>query len=102
MLRSLLLLLLTGFFTTAIAQTATVSGYVRDAQNGEPLIQATIVSSLAGSGTVGTVTNRYGYYSFYASGYRFAPATLLLRRLRSADVAPRIAAGYGGERRTHR
>ncbi len=42
-------------------QLHTVSGYVRDAQTGEPLIQATVLNL---SGGQGIATNRYGFYSF--------------------------------------
>jgi hypothetical protein len=41
-------------------EKATVSGYVRDAADGEALIGATVMASPAG---VGTVSNAYGFYS---------------------------------------
>lgn len=49
-----------GVSLTALAQDATVKGYVRDAANGETLIGATVV--VEGAGT-GTTTNAYGFYS---------------------------------------
>ena len=58
MLRPLLILLLTGALHSAHAQT--LSGYVRDAQSGEPLIQATVLNRATGTGVA---TNRYGFYS---------------------------------------
>ena len=58
MLRPLLILLLTGALHSAYAQT--LSGYVRDAQTGEPLIQATVLNRATGTGVA---TNRYGFYS---------------------------------------
>jgi hypothetical protein len=60
MLRLLLLFLLTSFFASAVAQSVTVSGYLRDGESGEPLISATVYHSL---GKQGTATNRYGFYS---------------------------------------
>jgi outer membrane receptor for ferrienterochelin and colicin len=54
----LAVLLLPAF--TLIAQNFTLSGYVRDASNGESLIGATVY--LADSQT-GTTTNTYGFYS---------------------------------------
>lgn len=45
---------------TLSAQKATLSGYVRDAGNGETLIGAT---ALVRSTTTGTSTNEYGFYS---------------------------------------
>ena len=61
-----LLLLLPAIFLSAstFAQTYTVSGYVRDGQSGEPLIQATVLHQATGQGVV---TNRYGYYSLTLS-----------------------------------
>jgi len=44
----------------ALAQKYTISGYVRDAGSGEPLISANIYDSRSGSGAV---TNTYGFYS---------------------------------------
>ncbi|MBK9292380.1 MAG: TonB-dependent receptor [Bacteroidetes bacterium] len=43
----------------AARKTFTVSGYVRDAANGETLIGATIIAQTGG----GTITNAYGYYA---------------------------------------
>jgi len=52
------LLLLSSFW--AVAQKATISGYVKDASNGEGLIGASIyIKELK----VGNVTNTYGFYS---------------------------------------
>ena len=86
MLRLLLFCLLLGTIVpAAYAQTYTLNGYVRDAQSGEPLIQATVLNTATGAGVA---TNRYGYYSltlpttdtlrlrFSYVGY--APATLRL------------------------
>lgn len=42
------------------SQTHTVSGYIRDASNGESLIGATVYDSKLGSGTV---ANNFGFYS---------------------------------------
>ena len=89
MLRLLLLLFLLGILRTASAQTYTLSGYVRDAQSGEPLIQATVLNQTTGQGVA---TNRYGYYSltlpttdtlrlrFSYVGYAPAPLTGPLQR----------------------
>ena len=62
MLRSFVLLLFfTGMQLTGLAQSLTVSGYVRDAKTGETLIGATVaVKERPGTGTV---TNAYGYYA---------------------------------------
>ena len=86
MLRLLLFCsLLSAFVPITYAQTYTLNGYVRDAQSGEPLIQATVLNTATGAGVA---TNRYGYYSltlattdtlrlrFSYVGY--APATLRL------------------------
>ncbi|MEM9836125.1 MAG: TonB-dependent receptor [Bacteroidota bacterium] len=54
---AVLLLLLASGLT---AQKATISGYVRDANNGETLIGATV---LVKGTTIGTSTNEYGFYS---------------------------------------
>ncbi|PPK87706.1 outer membrane receptor protein involved in Fe transport [Neolewinella xylanilytica] len=55
------LLFLVGFISTLGAQDrVTLSGYVRDASDGETLIGATV--QLDGT-TLGTVTNAYGFYS---------------------------------------
>ena len=47
------------FFSTAYAQNVTISGYIKDAANGEELINASIVNEKS----QGTVTNVYGFYS---------------------------------------
>lgn len=46
--------------SVAHAQKYTISGYVRDAGSGEPLISANIYDSRSGAGAV---TNTYGFYS---------------------------------------
>lgn len=54
----LILLLMT---TSAItAQNYTISGYIKDAQSGETLINATLIDNISRKGTV---SNNYGYYS---------------------------------------
>ena len=60
MLRLLFFFFLFGSFSNIYAQVYTLSGYVRDGQNGEVIIQASILNRATGQGTV---TNRYGYYS---------------------------------------
>ena len=45
-------------------QTTTLNGYVRDAQTGEPLIQATVLNRATNQGVA---TNRYGFYSLTLS-----------------------------------
>jgi hypothetical protein len=61
----LLLALLLASFSVSFAQTAmqrfTISGYVRDAKNGEALIGATVSDQ---DTKVGAATNVYGFYSF--------------------------------------
>ena len=57
MLRLLPITLLLGTLHAASAQTYTINGYVRDAQSGEPLIQATVLNRASGQGVA---TNRYG------------------------------------------
>ena len=47
------------FFSTAYAQNVTLSGYIKDAANGEELINASIVNE----SFQGTITNIYGFYS---------------------------------------
>ena len=47
------------FFSNADAQNVTLSGYIKDAANGEELINASIVNEKS----QGTVTNVYGFYS---------------------------------------
>jgi len=61
-MKRVLLLGLLFFFNTLSAQNDqfTLSGYVRDAANGEELIGVNIVVPALG---VGTTTNNYGYYS---------------------------------------
>lgn len=46
--------------TTAIAQQTTISGYMKDAKTGEPLIFATV---LVPGTDMGAVSNEYGFYS---------------------------------------
>ncbi|MDF1549826.1 MAG: TonB-dependent receptor [Bacteroidales bacterium] len=55
-----LLLCLTGISSNLLAQTFTMSGYVKDASNGEELIGATVYVEEIKSGTV---SNSYGFYS---------------------------------------
>ncbi len=76
MLRLLQLILMVGIVPVAVAQRTTVSGYVRDAQSGEPLIQATVVGTEAG---IGTATNRYGYYTLTVPSNQPSADTLRLR-----------------------
>jgi len=45
---------------SVVAQTATISGYIEDAQSGEKLIGANIIDLTSGDGTI---TNTYGFYS---------------------------------------
>jgi len=52
--------LLFAFFVSSAQETFTVSGEVRDAENGESLIGATV---RIGGTTTGTTANAYGYYS---------------------------------------
>ncbi|WP_235938465.1 TonB-dependent receptor [Chitinophaga solisilvae] len=60
MLMSLLVIILAAHSTMAQQQRYTVSGYVKDKQNGESLVGI----SIGKPGTaVGTVTNQYGFYS---------------------------------------
>lgn len=47
-------------FWTTCAQTFTISGYIRDAENGENLIGATVLQQ---GTTNGTITNTFGFYS---------------------------------------
>lgn len=57
-MRIVLLLLLAS--STCIAQNFTISGYVKDAENGEELIGVTV---LVQETRAGTTTNAYGFYS---------------------------------------
>ncbi|MCO6493012.1 MAG: TonB-dependent receptor, partial [Phaeodactylibacter sp.] len=54
------LFFLLAFSWPAGAQKHTISGYIRDAGSGEPLISANVYDSRSGSGAV---TNTYGFYS---------------------------------------
>ncbi|PIB37094.1 collagen-binding protein [Reichenbachiella sp. 5M10] len=60
MRKILLVHLLLGWALTGIAQDYTVSGYIKDASNGETLIGATVVVEGTSNGVV---TNVYGFYS---------------------------------------
>lgn len=61
MLRLLILLFFCGCYSAALAQNkVTLSGYIKDATNGEELIGATV---LIPSLQTGTTTNPYGFYS---------------------------------------
>jgi hypothetical protein len=60
-----LAILLLGFFSSrAIAQTHTISGYVRDVDSGENLIGATVLDMMSRQGAV---ANTYGFYSITLS-----------------------------------
>jgi hypothetical protein len=80
------------FFSTAYAQNVTLSGYIKDAANGEELINASIVNEKF----QGTVTNIYGFYSltlpegkytFTVSyiGYESIVKTLTLKESQTLD-----------------
>lgn len=80
--------------TWASAQKHTISGYVRDAASGEPLISANVFDSRSGAGTV---TNTYGFYSltlpadsvslsFSYIGYENTRRAFLLNKDISLDV----------------
>lgn len=80
------------FFSTAYAQNVTLSGYIKDAANGEELINASIVNEKL----QGTVTNIYGFYSltlpegnytFTVSyiGYESIEKTLKLKESQTLD-----------------
>jgi hypothetical protein len=80
------------FFSTAYAQNVTLSGYIKDASNGEELINASIVNEKS----QGTVTNVYGFYSltlpegkytFTVSyiGYESFEKTLTLKESQTLD-----------------
>ncbi|TAH14367.1 MAG: TonB-dependent receptor [Runella slithyformis] len=56
----LLLLLTTGYFTFAQTEKHSISGYLRDAANGESLIGVSVYVRELGTGTV---SNDYGFYS---------------------------------------
>lgn len=94
MLLSLLLLILAGQSTTAQQQRYTVSGYVKDKQNGESLVGI----SIGKTGTsLGTVSNQYGFYSltlpagehelqFSYMGYGTYKTTVNLKKNATVDV----------------
>lgn len=72
--RALALLLLLAA-PAALAQNATLSGYVRDASSGETLLGATVQATPESGGTAqGTVTNTAGFYTLTlpAGRYRIA------------------------------
>jgi hypothetical protein len=80
------------FFSTVYAQNVTLSGYIKDASNGEELINASIVNEKS----QGTVTNVYGFYSltlpegkytFTVSyiGYESFEKTLTLKESQTLD-----------------
>lgn len=56
----LLCFVFTGFCESLAQSDGTIKGYVRDAENGETLIGATVI--VQGT-TTGTTTNEYGFYS---------------------------------------
>jgi hypothetical protein len=57
----LLVFQLPGFSGNVTSKSATISGFVRDARNGETLTGAVIYPEE--NPTVGITTNSYGYYS---------------------------------------
>ncbi len=59
-MRLFLLVLLSSITVSVYAQKFTISGYIKDAANGEELIGVTVL--LVGTNT-GTTTNAYGFYS---------------------------------------
>mgnify|MGYP001576846122 FL=1 len=80
------------FFSNAYAQNVTLSGYIKDAANGEELINASIVNEKS----QGAVTNVYGFYSltlpagkytFTVSyiGYESIEKTLTLKESQTLD-----------------
>ena len=80
------------FFSNADAQNVTLSGYIKDAANGEELINASIVNEKS----QGAVTNVYGFYSltlpagkytFTVSyiGYESIEKTLTLKESQTLD-----------------
>ena len=80
------------FFSTAYAQNVTLSGYIKDAANGEELINASIVNE----SFQWTITNIYGFYSltlpegkytFTVSyiGYESIVKTLTLKESQTLD-----------------
>jgi hypothetical protein len=80
------------FFSNADAQNVTLSGYIKDAANGEELINASIINKKS----QGTVTNVYGFYSltlpagkytFTVSyiGYESIEKTLTLKESQTLD-----------------
>ena len=80
------------FFSTAYAQNVTLSGYIKDAANGEELINASIVNEKF----QGTITNIYGFYpltlpegkyTFTVSyiGYESIVKTLTLKESQTLD-----------------
>ncbi|MDC6481617.1 TonB-dependent receptor [Schleiferiaceae bacterium] len=80
------------FFSTAYSQNVTLSGYIKDAANGEELINASIVNE----SFQGTITNIYGFYSltlpegkytFTVSyiGYESIVKTLTLKESQTLD-----------------
>ena len=95
MLLSLLLLILAGPTASAQQQRYTVSGYVKDKQNGESLVGI----SIGKSGTnLGTVSNQYGFYSltlpagehelqFSYMGYASYKTTINLQKNITMDVS---------------
>ena len=77
----------------ASAQTASLSGFVRDAASGETLIQASVTVERAGGATRGAATNVQGFYSLgdLAPGTVTVTATYLGYRTARQSVA--LAAG---------
>jgi hypothetical protein len=90
----LLLLILAGQSTMAQQQRYTVSGYVKDKQNGESLVGISIGKT---GTTIGTVTNEYGFYSltlpagvneiqFSYMGYAPYKTTVSLKKSITLDI----------------
>lgn len=59
-IKSLLIVILSIISHNVNAQNRTISGRIKDSQNGEPIVGATIFSTITKNGTV---TNRNGYFS---------------------------------------
>jgi hypothetical protein len=96
MLRSLLLLvaLAVGLAPGGFAQSASVSGTVRDAETGETLIQATVLAEGTG---LGAATNRQGFYVL--SGLDPGEVQLLISYVGYEPVRETVTLGPGERRR---
>ncbi len=89
-----LLGLLIFWTTTAAAQPASVSGYIRDGASGETLIGATVIRS---DTTVGTVANTAGYYTL--GGLRPGSYTLVYSYIGFAKATRSVTLAPGERRR---